>query len=308
MEHFRPQKAPSESIKLEDVVYPCYVSFKLDGIRGTVLSQSMRSTTNTELPTAWAKKYFCIPQLEGVDGELVAANAAPGRVYNDSMSAVMTHGGMEPLTFYAFDLIDELIPYNRRLERLRDICAGVPYVVVLEQRIIHNAEELLEYEEFALAQGYEGLMIRYGSRYYKFGRCTAKEANIFKFVRHVYAEAEIIGFYEQMENTNAKTISGTGHSKRSTHKAGKVGKNTLGGFHCRNLADGVLFDLGTGKGLDAATRKQIWDNQNDYLSMIARYKSKPYGKKDKPRQPIWDGWRARDDMSDIDDGEVGEAF
>ncbi len=307
MDKFAPQKAPSESIRLEDVVYPCYVSFKLDGIRGTVIEQSMRSTSNTELPSAWAKKYFCVPELEWVDGELVAANAAPGRIYNDSMSAVMTQGGMEPLTFYVFDLISGL-PYEKRLSDLQVLCAGMPHVVVLEQRIIYNEQELLEYEEFALAQGYEGLMIRYGDKYYKFGRCTAKEVNIFKFVRHIYAEAEVIGFYEQMANTNAKTVSGTGHSKRSTHKAGKVGKNTLGGFHCRNLADGVLFDLGTGKGLDAATRKQIWENQNDYLSMIARYKSKPYGKKDKPRQPIWDGWRAREDMSDIDDGEVGEAF
>lgn len=295
MKDFRPQKAPSESIKLEEIVYPCFVSFKLDGIRCTIIEGSPRSTTNTELPSLWARTQY--NTLEGVDGELIATNARPGRIYNDTMSAVMTHGSMEPLTFYVFDLLASG-DYSWRLDLLRDQCKGRSNVVVLDQRIIESQEELLEYEEFALSQGYEGLMIRYGNKLYKMGRTTLREFNIFKFVRHIYAEAEIIGFYEQMENTNEKKAAATGLSKRSSHKAGKVGKDTLGGFHCRNLADDVLFDLGTGKGLDAATRKHIWLNQNDYLGAIARYKSKPYGKKDKPRQPVWDGWRAREDISD----------
>lgn len=295
MNGFRPQKAPSESIKLEEIVYPCYVSFKLDGIRCTIVEGSPRSTTNTELPSLWAKTQY--NTLEGVDGELIATNAKPGRIYNDSMSAVMTHGGIEPLTFYVFDLLTSG-SYEWRLDHLRTKCKGHPNVVVLEQRIIKSQEELLAYEEFALSQGYEGLMIRYGNKPYKMGRTTLREFNIFKFVRHIYAEAEVIGFYEQMENTNEKVAAATGLSKRSSHAAGKIGKDTLGGFHCRNLADDVLFDLGTGKGLDAATRKHIWLNQNDYLGAIARYKSKPYGKKDKPRQPIWDGWRVKEDISD----------
>jgi len=211
MENFRPQKAPSESIKLDDVVFPCYVSFKLDGIRCTIVDQSPQSTTNTVLPTRWAKIHYCQPELEGVDGELIAANAAPGRIYNDSMSAVMTHEGMTPLIFYVFDLLGRL-PYEKRFADLEVLCEGEPHIVVLEQRIIHNVQELLDYEELALSSGHEGLMIRYGDKYYKMGRTTAREFNIFKFVRHMYAEAEVIGFYEQMENTNEKVISATGLS------------------------------------------------------------------------------------------------
>lgn len=295
MKLWRPQKAPTLSIKQEQIEYPMLASYKLDGFRCTIIDQSPQSTSNIPLPTQWARVHYCHPDFEGIDGELVKVNPTPGRVYNETYSAVMTHGSMEPLVFHVFDIVEGGY-YGGRLERLQKLCYDMDHIQVLEQRPVSNWEEVLEFEEEALSKGYEGVMLRSRSAYYKQGRCTLNEYNIFKLVRHLSAEAEILGVYEQLENTNEKLISETGLSKRSTHKAGKVGKNTLGGFYCRNLTDGVEFKMGTGRGLDAKTREEIWHNQEQYIGRIARYICKPYGKKDKPRQPIWNGWRATIDM------------
>lgn len=297
MKPFRPQKAPSESIRLDQLVYPMLASYKLDGIRCTIIDGEPRSTSNKPLPTAWARLHYCAPQFEGVDGELVIKNPTPGKVYTESMSAVMTKGDMTPLVFHVFDILDSG-PYAMRLFVLRQVYSGRPNVNVIEQRHISNEAELLAFEKEALDAGHEGVMIRSLDRYYKQGRCTLKEYNIFKFVRHMTGEFRITGFYEQMENTNEKVIAETGLSKRSTHQANKIGKGTLGGFHCEETKTGVAFDIGTGDGLDRVLRDDIWQNQSKYITRIGKYKSKPYGVKDKPRQPIWIGWR---DPLDIED-------
>lgn len=294
MKPFRPQKAPSESILLEQLSFPMLASFKLDGIRCTINDLQPKSTSNKPLPSAWAKRY-CRPEFEGLDGELVVANPTPGKVYQESMSAVMTQGGMIPLTFHVFDM-DMEGQYSDRLRKLISICDEEPHIEILEQWRMNSIEEILQYEDIALNAGYEGLMIRSFTGYYKRGRCTLKEYNIFKFVRHLTAEAEVVGLYEQLENQNEKVTSETGLSKRSTHQANKVGKGTLGGFNCVNLSDGVSFDIGTGEGLDAGLRAEIWSNKEKYIGKILKYRYKPYGVKDKPRQPIWIGWRDPMDM------------
>jgi DNA ligase 1 len=58
--------------------------------------------------------------------------------------------------------------------------------------------------------------------------------------------------------------------------------------------DGVEFNIGTG--FDAATRQTIWDNREAYLGRLVKFKSMTHGTKDRPRHPVFIGWRHEDDL------------
>ena len=121
-----------------------------------------------------------------------------------------------------------------------------------------------------------------------------------KLKEFVDSEAKVIGFEEQLENTNEATIDELGHTKRSTHQENMVPKGTLGKFIVEEIGDtawrGQTFPVGTGEGLTAELRQEIWDNRDKYLGKIITYKYQSYGVLNLPRLPIWRGFRSPDDM------------
>ncbi len=97
-----------------------------------------------------------------------------------------------------------------------------------------------------------------------------------------------------MENTNAAETNELGRTKRSTAQAGLVGKSTLGAFQVRDLVTGVEFSIGTG--LTALERQSHWVNQEHLIGAVCKYKFFPVGVKDKPRHPVFLGFRDRRDL------------
>ena len=137
-------------------------------------------------------------------------------------------------------------------------------------------------------------MLRDPDGKYKFGRATVKEGILLKVKDFMDSEAEVIGFKEKMVNTNEATKDAFGHSERSTAQDGLVPADTLGGFILR-MSDGREFSCGSG--LNDALRKEIWDNKEDYLGRLVKYKFMTSGIKDLPRHPVFVGFRSEDDMS-----------
>jgi DNA ligase-1 len=66
--------------------------------------------------------------------------------------------------------------------------------------------------------------------------------------------------------------------------------DTLGKLIVKDVASGIEFGLGTG--FDDSQRSQIWHNQSKYLGKIAKYKFQACGVKEKPRFPVFLGWRS----------------
>ena len=85
-----------------------------------------------------------------------------------------------------------------------------------------------------------------------------------------------------------------GFQVRSSHKDGKVPAGTLGLFEVRDLVSGIEFECGSG--LDDATRDAVWQSPDNYKGRIIKYKSQPHGMKEKPRSPIFLGFRSKGDM------------
>jgi DNA ligase-1 len=136
---------------------------------------------------------------------------------------------------------------------------------------------------------------------YKQGRSTAKEGILLKLKPFEDSEAIITGFEELQHNENEQFTSELGYSKRSSQQAGLVGGNTLGKFLVTGTQEehfgGVEFKVGSGLGLTQALRQEIWDNREKYLGKLIKFKYQKIGSIDKPRIPIFLGFRDASDMS-----------
>lgn len=293
---------------LAKLPYPALFSPKLDGIRATVqngklYSRSLKLIPNKEMQVRWGK-----PELNGLDGELVVGPPTAEDCFNRSTSVVMSRDkSAEDAAFYVFDTFGS-DPFYMRTDLARDAMDCDSYtghngIIYVEHTLIETPKQLSKYEAKQLKLGYEGIMRRSKDCFYKQGRSTLKERGLIAIKRFVDVEAVILATYEQEENTNAQKVSELGKMKRSSHKAGKVGKGTLGGFTVRMLepkaafgVQGEEFNVATGVGLTDAIRQTLWNKRKTLPGKIIKMRYQKVGTMEKPRIPIFLGFRDEKDL------------
>ncbi len=292
----KPMKGDSANDSLHLLKFPLFVSPKLDGFRCLKLNGKALSSSLKPIRNAYTRNYIEQYLPDNIDGELMLADKSAK--FTDISSAFSSHDGEPDFVFHAFDLISDK-PFNMRHGDITKtvITTKDERLQLVIQTTVHNLDELLQFESDCLADGYEGIMIRSITGPYKSGKSTVKEGWLLKLKRFVDSDAEIISFIEEMTNNNEKVIQETGRSKRSSKQANKAPAGTLGGFAVRDIHSGVEFEVGTGQGLTDALRQEIWDNQAKYKDLLIKYKYQQIGTKDKPRQPVWLGFRPREDIS-----------
>ncbi len=290
----------AESCKdINTLTFPVLASPKLDGIRGVFVDKQIVSRKFKPIPNVHVREV--IENILGkynhvFDGELMA----PGE-FNEVTSSIMTRSGEPDFVYNVFDCIspdkDIREPFHKRFAELTRLVKEInnPRINLVKHKLIMNVDELSEYEQECLMQGYEGVMVRSLSGPYKEGRSTVREGFLLKIKRFVDFEAEVIGFEEKMHNDNEATIDALGHTKRSSHQENMIPMDTLGAFLMRRLSDGVEFKCGCMNGVDEAGRKDIWNKRESYLGKTAKVKSQSVGELDRPRFPVFIGWRHEDD-------------
>ena len=72
-----------------------------------------------------------------------------------------------------------------------------------------------------------------------------------------------------------------------------VGKQSLGAFTCRT-PEGIEFSIGSG--FSQQDRLEYWKSKDSLMGRTVKYKHFPIGVKDKPRHPIFLGFRDSIDM------------
>jgi DNA ligase-1 len=291
-------KAPMLAVEApKDLKFPVLASAKLDGIRGIVEDGVLYSRSGKPIPNLFVQAFFKehAEELEGLDGELIVGPPNAKDVYLKTNSAVMTIKGEPDFNFYVFDWVNTpTLPYIERMRMIEEK-SYTARIVVLQQLEITNDTELTSYEEKCLQLGYEGLIVRSPTAPYKHGRSTAREGYLLKVRRFSDSEAEIIGFQEEMENTNLAKEDVFGHTERSSAKSGMVGKDTLGAVRVRDLKTGVEFSVGSG--FTADQRKDFWIARKLLFGKIIKYRYFEVGVKDAPRFPTFHGFRDKIDMS-----------
>lgn len=270
-------------------------STKLDGIRALVRDGVVLSRSLKPIPNPTVQRLFGCDHYEGFDGELICGEPNAPDVFRATTHGVMSETGVPDVRYYVFDL------WNRPNTPLHDRAAQVRQrvhsefrdraLVLVNQTTVRTLDEVDKRFVQVLAEGYEGLILRNPFSLYKFGRSTVRDAGLLKMKPFVDAEAVVIGKTELMHNDNEAFKNELGRTARSHAKAGKRGGDTLGTLVCQT-PEGVVFEIGTG--FTAEQRKEYW--LTDVVGMIAKYKYLNVGIKDKPRSPVFLGWRDKRDM------------
>ena len=290
---------------MQKLRYPVLATIKKDGIRALRMNGSLLSRTLKVIPNkSIVARSLVLPG--GFDMELWN----PVLDYNTVESIVMSreHERSDEIQFHVLDWVYRVNPefgYSQRIALARERCLELdrPDVNLTAPALCENSTQLmnlfLQYEFLS----YEGICFRTLYSPYKQGRSTLKEQYLVKLARFIRTELTIIGFEEQMENTNPEKRNALGYMKRTSDDVYMVGKNTLGAFVCMTQDDYVLYksssyatvpetvSVGTGVGLTDKLRKTIWDNRDKYIGQTIVVKHKPIGQKDKLRHPIFVGFR-----------------
>lgn len=296
----KDQVLETELAKL--TVWPRLVSRKLDGIRATAQQGRLKSRTLKDIPNDAIQDMFAgLP--DGLDGELIFGAPNAPDVFNKTTSAVMgnkpiNHEMAKDVKYYLFDNYHETASFKDRYASLKDAITNTEEhypIVLVEHFLVNDLDAVLHYEEkWVVNEGYEGVMLRSLEGRYKEGRSTFNEGYLLKVKRFEPSEAVIIGAYKMMHNDNVPTLSELGRTKRSSAQENLRPAGVLGGFNVRDIETGVEFSVGSG--FNAAQKAEFWADRENLLGKIIQYKSLKIGAIDKPRHPIFLGFRDTMDM------------
>ncbi len=299
----------------EKLRFPIAAQEKLDGIRIVIVAGEPLTRALKQVPNLEVREALSRPEFEGLDGEIIVGDPTAPDAYRKTASFVMAPNKTGELwCFHVFDKWDEEGPFTERWQAAASVVGwdwqieGRSFTRMLDYWVCDDARALEYFEAETVACGHEGVILRDPNGTYKFGRSYPTDGKLLKLKRFIDFEAVVIGVYEEQHNGNEAVTNALGRTERSTKKEGKTGKGTLGGLVLRALngpAKGQEFRCGTG--FDAAQRAALWqevihvpvdEDGNERCSLdgkIAKIKSFPIGVKDKPRHPVFLGWRHEDD-------------
>lgn len=288
-----------------DIQFPVLASPKIDGVRclivdGVAVSRSLKPIRNEYVQSILGK-----PEYNGLDGELVVGSEIDPNCMQNTTSGVMRIKGEPDFRFCVFD--DYQVPggFAHRYDCMRKSLESIdePRIVPVEHAMMFTQEHLDRLEAGLTEKGFEGVMVRSLDGPYKHGRSTAKQGYLLKIKRFEDGEAEVIDVLEMMHNENEAKTNELGRTERSTAKEGLVPAGVMGKLVVRDLKTGVEFEIGTG--FSAQQRADIWkawhagvDETGTLGSGVAKYKHFANGGVvDKPRFPVFLGFRDPEDMS-----------
>lgn len=269
--------------------FPVFVTPKLDGIRCLTVGDRVLSRKFLPIPNHHIRSV-----LKGIpcvlDGELMLENST----FSEITSSVMSEDGKPDFVYYIFDHVkeDDVLnvrkPYLRRMVDLAELDLDkYPHKLVIPEEV-KDESSLQAVEEKYISQGYEGVMIRSPYGPYKQGRSTENEGYLLKLKRFEDDEAVVIGFEELLRNKNTAEKDAFGRTKRSQAKDGLHAAGTLGALIVEHPTFGQ-FSIGTG--FDSQQRKDIWKYRDTFTGKLIKFKYQKAGMKDKPRFPVWLGFR-----------------
>lgn len=290
-----------EAAKVEKKL-PLLAQVKYDGIRvfirdGIAYTRSLKAVRSEQFQSWVAHNKG---NLEGLDGEAICGDPTALDCYRRTSSSIMSFNKPDEFTFYAFDKWDEPTVFADRFDQVNKIGdIGLESLTVAPTFLIESMEELDWYLTEKIAQGHEGLILRDPMAFYKYGRGSPVKCECIKLKegRWVDTEGRITALQEELENANEATLDNLGHTERSGHKENLIPKGRLGSVTVSGkFEDGRAFEVRIGTGFDHETRQDVWNYREDFIGRIVKFKYFDSGIKDKPRFPVFLGFRDPDDM------------
>jgi DNA ligase-1 len=301
----KPMLAPNDEFDIDNCSFPKMGSAKIDGFR--MLNQQGSAYTRSGKPMAneATQAFFSRPEFDGLDGELVVGEPNDPNVFNNSQGPLKRKDGDPKAVWYIFD--DRTFPKDmfkdrthRAANRIQQLWIAFPELQDRIQLVKHswlNKEDLDEFEDIAIEDGYEGIMLRDPCGLYKYGRATYKENTLLKVKRLVHEEGVIVGFEEQMINENEAFKDELGRTKRQSLKENLIPSGMVGAFWIQSDKWPTKFKVSAGS-LTHEDKKAAFENfESDYKGKIGAYKYFGHGSLEAPRQGVFKGIRSPSDMS-----------
>lgn len=283
----RPMKGAAVD-DLQLIRLPCIAFPKIDGFR-CLLGDHPLTSRMSPFPNRSFHRQLkgLLPPLRLLDGEVVVGKRRGAGVLHRTSSGLTSVDGDPDFTLWVFDS-----PLIAGGFEVRYDHAGTwvdrlnhPRIKLLKCKIINTYDELVAYLDWCLERGFEGIITRDIEGKYKEGKSTLREQWMLKVKPFDTAEGRVTGYYEEMENTNAAERLSTGKLKRSSAKAGKLAKGTLGGLILSDVKSQV--EVRVGGGFTKEQREKLWPLAvaGKLDGLLTRYKKQRVGEKDKPRHP-----------------------
>lgn len=296
-----PLLAPNTEKPIEEVLYPCFGSVKLDGFRMMIVDGECFSRSGKTVGPFVENLFQPLREISrrlGVvfDGEVWS----PLSQFSDIMRACSSLEKAKTLQFHCFDMmsveqwragtespfVERVEQYHKTLTQFEEL-RGL--VVPIEQTLFQNVEDALAFMARMEQENQEGMMVRSRMGRYKHGRATLNEGLIYKFKRWAMVDAQIVGFKQATKMTEEYAASERGktelgYAKRTTSKATRELVEAIGSVVCRRR-DGVEFGADWAKDAEPCVKSADWSWQNR-VQLIGRWVECRYqevGTIDKPR-------------------------
>jgi ATP-dependent DNA ligase len=265
----KPMLAYPVSTKPIDYSKPTFIQPKLDGVRCVIQAKVKRHLLTPDLNEIEVKAYsrtgkewknidHILEQLEPfffkypniiLDGELYNHDLRDN--FEKIISLVRKTKptdedrleASELTQFHCYDIIDEELPFDQRIEFVNGTLAFIRSVHVVDTLIAHDAEDAQYVHKSNLKKGYEGSIVRTNGTY----QCK-RSHNLRKFKDFSDAEAYIVGYEE-------------GKGKRT---------GTIGKFIMQD-EDGNKFGCPPGKGYNYEDMKEMLNNVHEYMGQTATF-------------------------------------
>lgn len=284
-------------IEKEDKIrFPKLGSLKIDGYRAIYSSGEFfaRSGKLHQAPAirALAKDLQKRGLPDGLDGELTI----PGKSFNEAGGLLRREDYSGEIFFQIFDLMQDGLKAQERFQFLAALSSKFPTnVSLLDQVWLKNLEDMRSFENDALASGAEGIVLRDPGALYKHGRGTERDQVMLKIKRFKSAEALILSAEPRMKNLNEQERTPLGYAERSTAKENLVETDILGKLNVIGLNGQFKnkeFSIGNFDGLiDEEKRFYLKNSKEELLGKIITFKYFPEGVLDRPRHPVFIGFR-----------------
>ena len=203
----------SSKNKKNDIVFPCYVQPKLDGLRcicymnmnnndGKVMAQSRTGAYFETVEHICAELRPILLQNPGLmlDGELYTTELPfeelAGLIKRKKASSTNVNANAQCIKYHIYDVVVDGVPYSERHARIVGAISKADkchHLEVVHTQLIHNANEFKQAFGEYVAAGYEGIMLRNAHGLY---RQNYRSHDLQKYKEFVESEYPIVGFKE----------------------------------------------------------------------------------------------------------------
>ena len=290
---FSPMLAPNDKIDLSHINYQnLLASTKLDGIRcivkeGRMLTRSLKEIPNKQLQEKFQHlKDYSKNHNVILDGEMYGLHMSFQQITHFVMTEdlnLINEVLPKELKFFCFDCItiSPEIEFSKRYDYIKNL--KLDNLVCVKQKLINSKEEVEAMFEEALDGGFEGLILKKSTSFYKYGRATLNSGDMMKVKPFITIDAKIIRVEERFENTAESFTNELGRTQHHNFKDEKKSTGIAAVFVVMyNEMEQKVCLTGTEN-----FRREIWENQKSYIGKMIEFKGMTVGGKDLIRHPVF---------------------